>query len=133
MSLQKKCPLCEKETLEKISPNEQFFSFSIEPQWICSNCGSYFTNENLGSVFKGNKISKREFFSIIFQSAKEVFHVSHLSKDIKEKIMLYYKGRIKAYYREIAEVQAELFYEIASKLQEFEMFGKVEDHKNKLK
>ncbi|MDE7213826.1 MAG: hypothetical protein K2N42_04535 [Anaeroplasmataceae bacterium] len=108
------CPLCESRELSRseVNANEKYFLFDFDNKWVCKNCGCFFSEDE---VYYGKqaatKISKREFFGIIFRAIKVISGKKYLTKEKQKEIIELYKANIKTYYKEVAELQANLFYE----------------------
>ena len=108
------CPLCESRDLSRsdVNVNEKYFLFDFDNKWVCKNCGCFFSeNEIYYGKQAATKISKREFFEIIFRAIREICGRKFLTKKKQKDIIELYKTNIKTYYREVAELQANLFYE----------------------
>ncbi len=69
MSKELCCPLCgSKEVIRsEVSANNNYFLFEMVDKWICKNCGCLFSEtEEYTGTMEVTKISKKEFFEIIF-------------------------------------------------------------------
>lgn len=91
----------------------------------CTNCGCAFSDLEYDSIcFKtSTKISKKEFFDIIFEALCDIFKFKEEDKSLQRRhLEQMYKGVIKTYYKEIAELQAEAFYEANSEIEGYILF-----------
>lgn len=128
------CPLCGSKDLTKsqVSTNEKYFLFDFDNKWLCKNCGCFFSEkEKYCGKFAATKISKKEFFEIIFIAIKEICGKNYLSKEMKKDIIDLYKFNIKTYYKEVAELQANLFYETDCKNKEFWLMRQMHPRQSK--
>ncbi|MDE5546717.1 MAG: hypothetical protein K2I88_04560 [Anaeroplasmataceae bacterium] len=122
------CPLCGSKILSKseVSPNEKYFLFDFDNKWICKNCGCFFSEqEEYYGKLAATKISKKEFFSIIFEAIREISGRKYLTKDKQKEVMDLYNLNIKTYYKEVAELQANLFYETDCRHKEYWLMQQV--------
>ena len=128
------CPLCGSEELteSEFTSNEKYFLFELDKKWICKNCGCLFSEheEYLGKL-AATKISKKEFFGIIFKALKEIFGNSFLTKEKQKEVIDFYKENIKTYYKEVAELQASMFYEVDCRQKEYWLLQQVQPIQNK--
>ncbi|MDE5566087.1 MAG: hypothetical protein K2I77_03775, partial [Anaeroplasmataceae bacterium] len=96
-----KCQFCKSKEIKKIpgSINEYY----------CSDCGYAFNLEDVNSKRKLTRITKNEFFSIIFNAYSEVVKEKKLNVDFKKKIESLFPS-FKNFYKEIAEAYVNVIY-----------------------
>ncbi|MDE7161195.1 MAG: hypothetical protein K2N65_00385 [Anaeroplasmataceae bacterium] len=113
MSKELKCPLCGcKDLVKSEAGNDKYFLFILDDKWICQNCGCFFSEEeNLEKPITATRISKRAFFKIIFSAMQEICSDKKLKRTEKKRVIHAYAKRTKIYYKEVAEMQANLFFE----------------------
>ncbi|MDE5855906.1 MAG: hypothetical protein K2H06_02555 [Anaeroplasmataceae bacterium] len=122
------CPLCGSKILSKskVPMNEKYFLFDFDDNWICKNCGCFFSeNEEYYGKMAATKISKKAFFDIIFEAIGEICGRKYLTKEKQKEIINLYKLNIKTYYREVAESQANLFYEADCRRKEYWLVSQI--------
>lgn len=106
-----------KETLEFLTRLENI-NFG-EKAYNCYNCGCAFSDIDVAitNESRPTPITKKEFFDIIFEALCDIFSFKEEDK-LKKRRQLekMYKGIVKTYYKEIAILQAEEFYEVESEL-----------------
>lgn len=128
------CPLCGSRVLSKsqVSTNEKYFLFDFDNKWICKNCGCFFSeNDEYYGKLAATKISKKEFFAIIFAAIEEICGKNYLTKEMQKEIIELYKTNIKTYYKEVAELQANLFYEADCRHKEYWLMKQVHSKQDK--
>ena len=94
-----KCPLCGcKELVKNKSASEKYFTFVLEDKWICQNCGCFFSEEEVkNKKILATKISKKEFFDIIFSAIQEICR-KQLTRVEKKQIMDEYAFHTNVFY-----------------------------------
>lgn len=98
------CPFCSRKDIQKLGKS----------YYICENCGCiYSANEDNKVLASLTKVSKEEFFSIIF-SAFQALLGRKLDARIKKEIEKEFSAKVHTYYKEIASLYAEAIYEIDS-------------------
>lgn len=98
-----KCQLCNSDEVKKIPG-------SID-EYYCDDCGYAFNLKDMNSKSKLKRISKDEFFSIIFNAYSETVQEKKLNKNFKKSIENLFPS-LKKYYKEIAEAYADVIYEL---------------------
>lgn len=122
------CPLCGNKELSRseVPSNEKYFLFDFDNKWICKNCGCFFSeNEEYNGKLAATKISKKKFFGIIFEAISDICGRKYLTKDRQKEVIALYESNIKTYYKEVAELQANLFYETDCRRKEYWLMRKV--------
>lgn len=112
------CPFCKS---KKISVYEAFntYVFKNTQQYICHNCGCVFEEDTIcRERLITTKISKEEFFDIIFTAIRNIKGNDFLSEEDKNTIEKEYLGVVQTFYKEVAHMQAEAFYEADCKRRE---------------
>lgn len=133
MSKQKKCPICGEVNSEVCNPNEKYFIFTQQANWICKNCGCSYRENDMINIKRGTKITKKYFFSSIFKMIEDIFK-KELTEEQRDTIKALYDKRIKSYYKEVLLSQIDLFYELACNMNEVDFFKLLDkkSDKNKL-
>lgn len=126
------CPLCgSKRVFREVIKNKKKKSIvEYSDTWQCRLCGCEFsTEEQISRDDVCTKISKKEFFSIIFEAIKDTTEQRSISKEDQRRIIRLYSKNLKAYYKEVAELQMCLFYEDDCKKLENSLFQKIIEKK----
>ncbi len=113
------CPFCKS---KKISFYDAYNTcvFKDCQQYICHNCGCVFEEDTVCRDRPiTTEISKKEFFEIIYTAIRNIKGSDFLSKEDKASIEKEYSGAVQTYYKEVAQMQAEAFYEADCKRREF--------------
>lgn len=101
--MEMKCQFCNSKEIKKIPG-------SID-EYYCLDCGYAFNIKDIHSKRKLKRISKDEFFSIIFNGYSEVVKEKKLVIDFKKRIESLFPS-FKNFYKEIAEAYADILYEL---------------------
>ncbi|MCM1196915.1 MAG: hypothetical protein NC310_07615, partial [Roseburia sp.] len=128
------CPLCGNKNLSRseVHSNEKYFLFDFDDKWICKNCGCFFSEgEEYHEKQAATKISKKKFFEIIFDAINEIYGSNYLTKEKQKEIIELYDSHLTTYYKEVAELQANLFYETDCRCQEYWLMRQVHPVQNK--
>lgn len=105
-----RCPFCDKKINGK---NFQGFDY------FCCECGYSFNCLEEEKINKTKtRISSEEFMSIVLNGINEIYELSDEQRAI---LISFYSRNIKCFYKEIALLQVESFYEILSKEKELKL------------
>ncbi len=108
----KKCVLCgSNNCIEYNTPNEKYFIFFKNKEYICKNCGCLFSKDEEEYSFKPKKITKNQFLKIIYRAFTDIYGGGFLTDDKKNIIEDYYK-ELKVYYEQVANSQAAMLYDL---------------------
>lgn len=106
------CPFCNNNNVQKMG--KKFY--------LCENCGCVYNAEENNKVLASlTKISKEEFFSIIFNAFQALLG-NKLDFRIKREIEKEFSVKVHTYYKEIANLYAEAIYEIDSDAKENSLY-----------
>ncbi len=120
------CPFCHSSDIRSFNNNNMNHSSNQENAdlYSCLNCGCAFKKDDkIDDWHQPTEITKEEFFAIILTAINDVFGPFADLDLQKRKIENMYKGIIKTYYKEIAVLQAEAFYEADSEYEEYHFFN----------
>lgn len=111
------CPFCHSTDILDFNDSDMNYSSNLKKSklYSCLNCGCAFNgDENLDNWQPPTEISKKEFFNIILEAINDVFGPFDDLDDQRKRLEEMYEGIVKTYYKEIAILQAEAFYEADS-------------------
>ncbi len=108
----KKCVLCgSSNCVEYSAPNEKYFIFFKNKEFVCKNCGCLFSKDDDKYTFKPKKIKRKQFLEIIYRAFMDIYGEEYLTNDKKSIIENYYK-ELKVYYEQVANTQAAMLYDL---------------------
>lgn len=128
------CPLCGSSNLikSKLTNNEKYFMFVMNDKWICQTCGCFFSEKDDRKPREATEISKREYFQIIFSAIEEICGRKKLKRKDKKRVIETYLKHTKKFYREVAEMQANLFLETDCIQKDHWLIEKMRSYETKL-